>query len=1074
MSETTTDLLRSLESDHHRGRVAAMIALGRRSSTDALVARQLEQLSHQGFYERQLALFGFLGAQDGESLARVARLDLSQRLRYRAIKGLSYLGRDSQVLGLLADLPRQARQKLLRQLQRRGRQDVVDGWLSSQADPPIDSLAYASPAVLDRHQARLLERGGQVEWKRLTRRQPDWTVQTFLQGQRDEVAIARVRTVLLTLAKVRSPLCWTAWRRAVEAGYEKHQLPERELFLVCAPQAADWALAEANKEEGFAGPEVPDWPFQSRARCYPFAVSQKLVDLGWMALEYQWWSRLAKSERLLLWNDFRYSVIWTDGRINAQWLKRLDAATRVQEARPQSRLGVIELEPNQLVDFLAMLGKDEGWEALRPFLTSPDVDTRAAGVRGLVQLAKYQPDCLDAVLPDLVARRNEADPVRAAFLDELSKLRPSHWKSDHLGPLEDILQALMSAADASAASFAAAESLLLRSLPHHGQWAVVWLGRVLRHWGKPSLASWAIPLQRPGSAEILEDQLEQTLAEWIPRERYGAIFSLFSSLGKALRRLSRVRARCVALCGSSQSEIASQAWRSLFLNAASQTRPLIPALIADDPSWIGEIGVLDWLNQRRQDLLTPYLEGQVVAGKFASGRTEWVLWPSQGFWRWTPRQQANYAQQLAGLLGDSQRDFLALRRCVRSLALLTDVAPSILERAASLAETRQAVRDEAIRCLARVEDGRGLPALTAALEDERARIAIYALRSSLLQMPAAEALQRLTSIDSPKVTVAKEVARLLGDLPHGLGVSVLLERLSGDLHRDVRLAALRGLWDHLDNDLVWPPFWDAAQSPDPAIGRALSAVTSPHLGRPARKKLERLLVVLLSHPSRLVRWQVLDRLAKAPLSAEDSELIQACRGFLAEPREGLVAAGALLRTLLPHPAAWASLLKDTVADRESLAKLVNTVSYHRNSSERQVTYPQVVEATLECLACEPELVALRLELIATVRPLEVFLTAVETQFEGDSESGLEILFSWSLLLVRLHYRMDQATYSRIADRWKEHARPILRRLCLEALLVHAKAFGWTPFNRQQLHEFTLDPSALVRAKSQFTFPPPQH
>lgn len=58
-----------------------------------------------------------------------------------------------------------------------------------------------------------------------------------------------------------------------------------------------------------------------------------------------------------------------------------------------------------------------------------------------------------------------------------------------------------------------------------------------------------------------------------------------------------------------------------------------------------------------------------------------------------------------------------------------------------------------------------MPTLIEAMNDDRARIAIYALRRSLLEMPVSRALLLLRAVPLEKVTVAKEVVRLLGELP---------------------------------------------------------------------------------------------------------------------------------------------------------------------------------------------------------------------------------------------------------------------------------------------------------------------
>ena len=83
-------------------------------------------------------------------------------------------------------------------------------------------------------------------------------------------------------------------------------------------------------------------------------------------------------------------------------------------------------------------------------------------------------------------------------------------------------------------------------------------------------------------------------------------------------------------------------------------------------------------------------------------------------------------------------------------------------------------------------------------KDDRARIAIYALRRALLQMSTTRALAILRGVPRHRVTVAKEVVRLLGELPGGAAYADLLVMAGEDVHRDVRVALLRALWDHLE------------------------------------------------------------------------------------------------------------------------------------------------------------------------------------------------------------------------------------------------------------------------------------
>ena len=97
------------------------------------------------------------------------------------------------------------------------------------------------------------------------------------------------------------------------------------------------------------------------------------------------------------------------------------------------------------------------------------------------------------------------------------------------------------------------------------------------------------------------------------------------------------------------------------------------------------------------------------------------------------------------------------------------------------------------------------------LGDDRGRIAIYALRSALLTMPGPRALEMLRGVPMKRVTVAKEVVRLVGELGSAEAFAFLRGLEGRPLHRDVEVARLRALWDHLErpeafNEALTGPF----------------------------------------------------------------------------------------------------------------------------------------------------------------------------------------------------------------------------------------------------------------------------
>ncbi len=110
------------------------------------------------------------------------------------------------------------------------------------------------------------------------------------------------------------------------------------------------------------------------------------------------------------------------------------------------------------------------------------------------------------------------------------------------------------------------------------------------------------------------------------------------------------------------------------------------------------------------------------------------------------------------------RDAQTLRRTIAALARMPAIDIGPLASFACVDAPDKAVRDMALWALGEADAARGAPELLRALGDERARIAIYALRRIVLDLPAAEAMRLVAGFPLHPVTVGKEAIRLAGDL----------------------------------------------------------------------------------------------------------------------------------------------------------------------------------------------------------------------------------------------------------------------------------------------------------------------
>ena len=90
-----------------------------------------------------------------------------------------------------------------------------------------------------------------------------------------------------------------------------------------------------------------------------------------------------------------------------------------------------------------------------------------------------------------------------------------------------------------------------------------------------------------------------------------------------------------------------------------------------------------------------------------------------------------------------------------------DLAP--LVQLARLDAPDQGLRDKTLEALGRADAGRGVPELMQALDDNRARVAIYALRRSLMNLRPSQVLDLLARA-ARQGHRGQEIIRLAGDL----------------------------------------------------------------------------------------------------------------------------------------------------------------------------------------------------------------------------------------------------------------------------------------------------------------------
>ena len=308
------------------------------------------------------------------------------------------------------------------------------------------------------------------------------------------------------------------------------------------------------------------------------------------------------------------------------------------------------------------------------------------------------------------------------------------------------------------------------------------------------------------------------------------------------------------------------------LGLRKRAAELIPRLVRDDPSWI-QVSAVSWhLHLHRQDLLTPFLSARVYKGRFPSGKAAFLPAFDSGFSRWTA-PAAMLCRRTGQDLASTQRNAWELYGSVERYAAMPsiDLAPLVSLRAWTRLTRGCATRRWRRSARRRRTRRAGADAGAGRQPGPRRHLCL----ASILDEPAPVAGAGPARVPRGKVTVAKEIIRLAGDLRTD-DAFAFLARIEGDgkLHPDVAIALMRAYWNFLEHPEVWQRLHAAARSEQPALARATIRIPPTGLSPDGQRALSRHLALLLGHADAQVRKETLERLIAMPPGEGEPSLIK--------------------------------------------------------------------------------------------------------------------------------------------------------------------------------------------------------
>ena len=1065
---TPEELLHECEALTHRGRMYRMVELGRLSAQDASIRELIATLSRGNVYERCLALQSCHGSQNSVQ-ALEALSDPSRSVRSLALSLVSILGSDTEIQAALETVANDLQVVILTNLARRRRQEPINTYietLATRQDARLKRLLpFASLDIVTRHIGQVIDKFELEDWKRLTRSHPAFAsaqlrARITASDILDQQFILQVNAVMPLLAQL-DPDAGLELVRAALTLIPFQRLSLQPLVLRRPREIFD-LLMNTGQQSGINFTRVI-CILDTKQIIALFA--HYATNFGSYHFFHQYFRRLRPEQRLAVYTACARGWRDNDGILPLDVIKSLPTTQRVEEAHRHIALPALATSPISRLRYAAFLPWDEAQNLVSNYLNTPDADLRAASLSALIATARYQREHLGDVLQLVRARRYEQDPVRLALINALSELPRHVWSATDLDNLEQIILDALNARDLSAATANTLERIVLQLFPFHPIWCATQLTNLYRKRGYTSVSRLYTYLNK-SHIRHLADALLPLLKEWKGRERESSLVSLANAFGPRLRVMNELADILESLLDQTRQASTMNTVLGLF---AEYQRPrlstLIPRLLEQDKSCITLTSVSTYLHRNQQDLLTPFLGQQAYQGRFSTGKTRYVLSLSEGFYRWTPTQQELFALTLLEIANDEKRPTSALTHTIFQLAAMPALDPAYLIPFAS--DIREPVRDTALQVLGNLDAGQGIPILLEALNDARARVAIYALRKALLSLPQAEALKILRNVPTTQVTVAKETIRLIGELRTEEAYRELLTLNTRELHRDVRVALLRAFWSYVERDEAWDIFNQAARASDIAIARGVIQIPADGLSVHAQKRLAALLATLLNHADPVVRTHVLQRCMQHPVTDTEHILLNHLSALLNSPLPGecALASRAFFAIYMGRDANLVGeAIRQLLNNRQALNIAYNNYLPSLRNDQRRLV--PTTRAIINALASDRLTISMRLNLIIQGLPWSEVAPEIMRLAKDLHPDAL----TRAIQAIEGVAKRPDIDLTALEQAFAYSRDERLRRLALAALITQARqASGWTDERIKRLERYKADPSPLIAEKAQFTF-----